>query len=345
MSGRLIFVFFLFLAGCSYTVSSDFLVPVASVDNISCIAVLPLKNKTQDPNAGNAMADILSIDLMKHQDFSVMDRMEVERVLRERDIYTPDGISPDDAAGMGIILGVQAVFAGEVTRYYYQPSSLPTEGAVPTIQLSLSLIDTATGQVLWTGKGTFTPSGLLAEGTPPITDVAQKGIEALLESFYNGINPMTEASSGVCWYDPNTLFSRVIVAQPQLPQTPRPAVQAPRQLQAQPAYRPAAPQQEQRTASVERPQVQMPPAKVSILNASGNPRASMLVGVTLIKDKINVVNVSTEKYLKPRTVVYYRANYYEQALHIAKLLRKMPQLVESPTYKWDITVMIGKDLK
>ena len=317
--------------------------PGASVDNISCIAVLPLKNKTQDPNAGNAMADILSIDLMKHRDFNVMDRMEVERVLRERDIYTPDGISPDDAAGMGIILGVQAVFAGEVTQYYYKPSSLPTEGAVPTIQISLSLIDTATGQVIWTGKGTFTPSGLLAEGTPPRTDVAQEGIEALLDSFYNGINPRAETSSRVCWYDPNTIFSRVIVAQPQVPQIYRPAVQVP-QRQAQPAYRPA-PQQQQRTASVGRPQVQMPPAKVSILNASGNPRASMMVGVALIKDKVNVVNVSTEKYSKPRTVVYYRANYYEQALHIARLLRKMPQLVESSTYKWDITVMIGKDLK
>lgn len=339
ISSRLIILCFLFIAGCSSTVSSNFLMPGASVDNISCIAVLPLKNKTQDPNAGNVVADILSIDLMKHQDFNVMDRMEVERVLRERDIYTPDGISPDDAAGMGIILGVQAVFAGEVTQYYYKPSSLPTEGAVPTIQLSLSLIDAATGQVIWTGNGTFTPTGLLAEGTPPITGVAQEGIEALLDSFYNGINPRAQASSRVCWYDPNTIFSRVIVARPQIPQTPRPAAQAP-QRRAQPA-----PQQQQRAAAVERPQVQMPPAKVSILNASGNPRASMMVGMALIKDKINVVNVSTEKYSKPRTIVYYRANYYGQALHIARLLRKMPQLVESPTYKWDITVMIGKDLK
>ncbi len=338
ISSRLIIAFFIFISGCSSTISSDFLMPAASVNSISCIAVLPLKNNTQDPNAGNVLSDILSIDLMKHNDFNVMDRMEVERVFRERDIYTPDGISPDDAAGMGIILGVQAVFAGEVTQYFYKPSSLPTQGAVPTIQMKLSLIDTATGQVLWTGTGTFTPSGLIAEGTTPITDVAQEGIEALLDSFYNGISPRFESPSRVCWYDPNTIFSRVIVARPQIPQSPR-APQA-----AQPAPRPA-PTAQQRVASVGRPQVQVPRAKVSILNASGNPRASMLVGVTLIKDKINVVNVSTEKFVKPKTIVYYRANYYEQALHVAGLLRKMPQLVESPTYQWDITVMIGKDLR
>ncbi len=337
--GRWIVVALIVVSGCTSTISSNFLIPSDSVRNISCIAVLPFKNKTQDPNAGNIMADIVSIDLMKHRNFNVMDRMEVERVLRERDIYTPDGIAPDDAAGMGIILGVQAVFAGEVTQYVYMPSSLATEGAVPTIQLSLSLIDTATGQVIWTGSGTLTPSGLLAQGTTPITDVAQKGIEDLLDSFYSSLGPGVDASSRVCWYDPNTIFSRVIVAQARQPQPPR----AP-QPQQQPARQQPV-QQQQRIASVQRPQVQVPPAKVSILNASGNPRASMLVGVTLIKDKINVVNVSTEKYTKPTTIVYYRPDYYEQALHIARLLRKMPQLVESPTYKWDITVMIGRDLK
>ena len=334
LSGKWILLVLVFLSGCSSAISSNFLMPAESVRSISCIAVLPFKNKTQDPNAGNVMADILSIDLMKHQNFNVMDRMEVERVLHERDIYTPDGIASDDAAGMGIILGVQAVFTGEVTQFVYIPSSLPTEGAVPTIQLSLSLIDTATGQTIWTGSGTFTPSGLLAEGTPPISDVAQEGIENLLDSFYQSIGPGYDASSRVCWYDPNTIFSRAIVTQARPVQPPR----AP-----QPRQQPV--QQQQRVVSVQRQQVQVPPAKVSILNASGNPRASMLVGVTLIKDKINVVNVSTEKYTKPATVVYYRPNYYAQALHIARLLKKMPQLVGSPTYKWDITVMIGRDLK
>lgn len=331
ISSRLIIVFLIFITGCSSTVSSNFLIPSASVNNINCIAVLPLKNDTQDPNAGNILSDILSIDLMKHRGFNVMGRMEVERVLRERDIYTPDGVSPDDAAGMGIILGVQAVFAGKVTQYFYKPSSLPTEGAVPTISFSLSLIDTATGQVIWKGNGTFKPSGLLAEGTTPIISVAQNGVETLLDSFYNGISPRFESSSRVCWYDPNTIFSRIIVASPQIPQAP----------QARPQSAPT----QQRVTSMEGTQVQVPRAKVSILNASGNPRASMLVGVALIKDKINVVNVSTEKYTKPRTIVYYRANYYEQALHISRLLRKMPEIVESQTYKWDITVMIGRDLR
>ncbi|MGC8579278.1 MAG: CsgG/HfaB family protein [bacterium] len=332
----LLIVVIIFTMGCSSSVTSNFLLPASSVNNIGCVAVLPLKNKTQDPNAGNVLADILSIDLMKHGNFSVMDRMEVERVLRERDIYTPDGISPEDASGIGVILGVQAVFSGEVTKYYYKPSSLPTEGAVPTVEFTLSLIDTATGQTIWTGNGTFTPSGIIAEGTPPITEVAQDGIKDLLGSFYESIGPVAEASSNVCWYDPNIIFSRVIIARPQVPQPQQPSYTPP----AQPK-----PQQQQRIASVEKPRVQVPPAKVSILNASGNPRASMLVGVALIKDKINVVNVSTEKYTKPKTIIYYQPDYYDQALHIGRLLKKMPELVESRAYKWNITLVIGKDLK
>jgi hypothetical protein len=332
--------FIVFIAGCSSTVSSNFLMSPEAINNINCIAVLPFKNHTQTPNAGNILADLLSIELMKQGNFNVMDRMEVERVLRERDIYIPDGIAPDDAGGIGVILGVQAVFAGEVTSYYYKPSSIPTEGAVPVVDFSLSLIDSTTGQTIWTGKGKFTPSGILAEGTTPITEVAQNGVRELLDSFYSKIGPTTQASSRVCWYDPNIIFSRIIVAQQQVQAPPQPSQPAQQQQASKQAI-----QEQQRIASVERPKVEVPPAKVSILNASGNPKASMLVGVTLIKDKINVVNVSMEKYTKPKTIIYYQPNYYEQALHIGKLLKRMPEIVESTTYKWDITVIIGKDLK
>lgn len=335
MRGLLI-AFVIFTIGCSSSVSSNFLLPATSVNDISCVAVLPLQNKTPDPNAGNIIADLLSIDLMKYGNFNVMDRMEVERVLRERDIYTPDGISPENASGIGIILGVQAVFAGEVIKYYYKPSSLPTEGAVPIVEFKLSLIDTATGQPIWTGNGTFTPSGIIAEGTTPITQVAIEGINDLFDPFYSSIGSVAHASSNVCWYDPNIIFSRVIIAKPQQTQPQPPSYTSSFQTK---------PSQTQRIASVEKQQVQVPAAKVSILNASGNPKASTLVGVALIKDKINVVNVSLEKHIKPKTIVYYHPNYYDQALHIGRLLKKMPDLVESQTYKWDITLVIGRDLK
>ncbi len=334
---RLIAAIFLFFTGCEAPVSTNFLIPPASVNNISCIAVLPLKNDTQNPNAGSIISDVLSIDLMKYGGFNVMDRMEVERVLKERDIFTPDGISPNDAQGAGIILGVQAVFTGEVKEYFYKPSSLATQGAVPTVSLSLSLIDAATGQVIWTGNGTFTPSGLIAAGTTPITDVVQEGVSELLDTFYDGIGPRPATPSRVCWYDPNTLFARLIVTNQPAPQQP----------QAQPQPSPGASQQQ--VASVQqpeyKPQVQVPPAKVSVLNASGNPKASMLIGVTLIKNKINVVNVSVEKSAKPKTTIYYRPDYYDQALRIAKLLKKKPQLVQSGAYKWDITLIVGRDLR
>ncbi len=89
----------------------------------------------------------------------------------------------------------------------------------------------------------------------------------------------------------------------------------------------------QRAAVVKRPaqkpHVVVPRAGVSVLNASGNPKASMLIGVTLIKNKINVVNVSVHKTVEPRTVIYYKPNYYKQALGIAGLLKKTPKLVKS----------------
>ncbi len=336
---RFVIIALIVSSGCAPSITSNFLIPPSSINTISCIAVLPLKNDTQNPNAGNVISDILSVALMKQGGFNVMDRMEVERVLRERDIYTPDGIAPDDAAGMGIILGVQAVFTGKVTRYVYKPSSLATEGAIPLVDIALSLIDTTTGQTLWTGEGTFSSSGLLAAGTTPITDAVQDGVTQLLDSLYAGIGQKPEPPSGMCWYDPNTIFSRVIIANQPAPRpVQRPAV----------SYAPR-PVQEQQVASVtvpeQRPQAQLPQAKVSVMNASGSPKASIVVGVTLIKSKINVVNVSMEKRVKPRSTIYYKPAYHEQALAIARLFKKTPSLVQSQTFKWDITFVIGRDLK
>ncbi|MCL4557076.1 MAG: LytR C-terminal domain-containing protein [Deltaproteobacteria bacterium] len=337
---RLIAVALIVVSGCASSMSSKFLLPSESVDNIGCIAVLPLKNETRDPQAGKVVSDILSIGLMQRGGFNIMDRMEVERVLGERDIHTPGGISPEDAAGMGIILGVQAVFAGRVTRYVYTPSDLPTEGAVPAADFSLSLIDTATGQTIWTGSGKFVPSGLLATGTTPLADVVQDGVSSLLDSFYSGIGQRAATSGGMCWYDPNTIMSGVVVAsRPAYPPAPR--------YEALPVQRPV----QQQVASVrppeQRPQVAQAttPARVSILNASGSPRTSALVGITLIKNKINVVNVSVEKIATPSSVIYYKPAYYEQALAIARLLKKMPKLVQMEVAKWDITLIVGKDFR
>jgi polysaccharide biosynthesis protein PelC len=325
-------------SGCAPSISSDFLILAANVNNINCIAVLPLENNTQYNDAGNVISDILSVALMNQGGFNVMDSMEVERVLRERGIYTPDGISPENAAGMGIILGVQAVFTGKVTQYIYKPSSLATEGAIPLADFSLSLIDTATGQTIWTGKGAFSPSGVLAEGTTPITDVVQDGVTQLLDAFYSGIGQKPAAPQGMCWYDPNTIFSRVVVANQATPLYAE-------GRQSAPATGPA----QQQVASVKMPEQppreQLPPAKVSVLNASGNPKAAVSVGVTLIKNKISVVNVSAQKPMEPRSAIYYKPVYQEQALAMAKLFRGVPRVASSQNYQWDITLVIGTDFK
>ncbi|MCL4479286.1 MAG: DUF799 family lipoprotein [Deltaproteobacteria bacterium] len=325
----LFIAFLMFITGCAEATTSNFLLPSYTVNNINCIAVLPPENTSQNPDAGNIIADILSIGVMHKGGFDVMDRMEVERVLKERGIYMPNGIAPDNAANIGRILGVQAVFAGTVSEYRYKPSSIATEGADPVASFSLSLIDTATGQTIWSGKGNFSASGMLASGTEPLTNVAQDGVESLLDDLYDGIGARAHVPQRVCWYDPNVIFARVMMT-PQPPPQQQVAVAAP------------APQVQQTPVQQ---RIQVPPAKVSILNASGNKNASTMVGFTLIKNKINVVNVSVQRGIKPRSIIYYKPYYYEQALHIGGLLKIMPELVQSGAYSWDITLIIGRDLR
>ncbi len=307
-------------AGCSAPIS-NFNVSPDQIKNMSCVAVLPFENLSGKSSAGLIASDIVSIKMMTTGDFSVMTRAEAQDMLDARRIIFKSGIPVQDAAGMGRILGVQAVFAGVVTSYPSEKGA-GWDGA-DTFGLKLYFIDTSSGNVLWTGSGNF-KSAFSPEGQPiPYTAVVQDGVTKLLNQFHSSVNNSSGSSDVVCWNDPDQILSKLVIER----QSARTA----------PAVAPAA------QAGVQ--VANLPSANVSIINASGVPKMEIKMGILLVKNKFNVSNVISGKKRMNKTTIFYKQAYYTQAVAIAKLLTVQPDLIQSNSYNWDITLFIGSDMR
>ncbi|MCL4469043.1 MAG: LytR C-terminal domain-containing protein [Deltaproteobacteria bacterium] len=316
-------LFLLLAAGCSAPLS-NFNVSPAQIKAVSCVAVLPFQNSSHNSNAGKIVSDIVSIKVMGIGDFSVMTRPDVQDILSARGILFKNGIPVSDAPAIGKILGVQAVFAGVVTSY---PSTESSGGnGNDPVGLKLYFIDVSSGNVLWTGKGDFSQASPPDQETIPYATVAQDGVTQLLDQFHSNVNNSSGASDVVCWNDPDQILSRLVIDRHAAETAP--AVQA---------GVPAA------ATGVQAANV--PPANVSIINASGIPRLEIKMGILLVKNKYNVSNVISGKKRMNKTTIFYKQKYYNQAVAIAKLLHIQPEFVQSDSYNWDITLFIGKDMK
>ncbi len=319
-------ILFLLVAGCAAPLSSFNSSP-AQIKNISCVAVLPFENLSQNGNAGQIVSDIVSVKVMGIGDFSVMTRTEVQDMLNARGIIFKSGIPVSDASVIGKILGVQAVFAGVVTSY-------PSEHAADrnrnnTIGFKMYFIDVPSGSILWSGAGNFRSASPPEGETIPYTTVVQDGVTKLLDQFHSSVNNSSGSSDVVCWNNPDQILAKLVIDRNTIAIAP---------ASAHAGTTPSATTATQVAANI-------PPANVSIINASGIPKLEIKMGILLVKNKFNVSNVISGKKRMNKTTIFYKQKFYNQAVAIVKLLPVQPKLVQSDSYNWDITLFIGSDMK
>jgi TolB-like protein len=107
------------------------------------VAVLPLANRTTQPEAPVVVGDRLVAWLLTMADVEVVDPGEVRRVLIERNIQPLYGLDVDKMREMGQALELDAVIDGTVLTF--ENGHRP----VPVIDLFVRLRDARTGDVLW----------------------------------------------------------------------------------------------------------------------------------------------------------------------------------------------------
>ena len=140
------------VAGCGSS-TLRYVNPDANFSYIKKIAVLPLNNFSDDRYAGEKVRGVLTVDLLSRHAFELVEQGQVTKILAS--VLGSAGYREGRAVELdsetlkllGEKLGVQAVIMGSVDEYRGSRG-----GAA--VSLSMRLVDTGSGIVLWQTKST-----------------------------------------------------------------------------------------------------------------------------------------------------------------------------------------------
>jgi hypothetical protein len=131
------------LAGCAAGPRSF----IAGPRRAACrIAILPLANYSGARDAAERVAPILASEIGRLRGIEVVDAGAVEAALAKEPWLLLDRLPPDLIDRFGEELGSQAILVGSVLSCGFRESG---SDAVPQFALSLRLLETPGGRVLW----------------------------------------------------------------------------------------------------------------------------------------------------------------------------------------------------
>jgi len=133
--------------------------PQADFSLVRRVAVLPLENLTQDLAASEKVRQLLIIELLSSGSVEVVDVGEVARGLRAAAVANPVSPGTDEVLKLGKELQIQAVMAGSVQDFSQVRSSGPPSTSVALV---FRLIETDTGQVIWSSSVSESGVGAMA---------------------------------------------------------------------------------------------------------------------------------------------------------------------------------------
>ncbi|MDL1956104.1 MAG: CsgG/HfaB family protein [Candidatus Desulfofervidus auxilii] len=176
-------ILLLVLLGCGSGVRY-YLHPTADISYVKRVAILPLHNFSRDNLAHERIRDVFETELLKLELFEVVDRGEVDAVLRELRIREPSEITPALIKKIGQRLSVQAVFTGSVDEYKTEQSG---GISLAIVAISLKLIDVQSGKVIWQVSASEKGGGILNRlfgiGEKSLTEVSYTLIQKCLKTL------------------------------------------------------------------------------------------------------------------------------------------------------------------
>jgi len=161
-----------------------FINPQADFSLIHKVAVLPMENLTQEPTAGEKVRQLLIIQLLASEAVEVVDVGEVARGIRASGVTNAVSPGTEEVKKLGAELGVQALMAGSVQEFAQVKS-----GGAPSTSVSMvfRLIETDTGQVIWSSNVSQSGAGAMARlfgvGGDSPSDRSRKLIRKALKSL------------------------------------------------------------------------------------------------------------------------------------------------------------------
>ena len=167
------------------------------VQTLECVSVLPFENTTGEANAGVLVAQEVSSALLTSERFNVLAPAEAQQLLQLFDVPLMPRASTSIAKKYGEVLGVQAVLIGSVTEFGHEDLSLRTPLAESVVGFTARLVETSSGQVIWTASASDFdyPVGLAIPQARSIIlrDVVADMVQTLVSARTN-----TLARRGLC---------------------------------------------------------------------------------------------------------------------------------------------------
>jgi hypothetical protein len=152
---------------------------------IKSIAVMPFVSLARDPVVAERVRDVFINKLLATGAVYVLPVGEVARGAARAEIQNPSAPSPEEVVKLGGILKVQAIITGTVREYGEVRSGT---AASNIISVSLQMIETQTGKVVWSASSTEGGVNLwdrlFGGGGKPMNEVTEKAIDDLINKLF-----------------------------------------------------------------------------------------------------------------------------------------------------------------
>lgn len=152
---------------------------------VKTVAVLPFQNLSRDNLAGERVRDVFSTMLQATGAVYVIPQGEVARGLSRASIMNVSQPSPEEIVKLGGIVKADAVITGVVREYGEVRSANSTANV---ISLSLQMIETQTGRVVWSASSTKGGISFLDRmfggGGKPMNIVTEEASNDLLDRLF-----------------------------------------------------------------------------------------------------------------------------------------------------------------
>jgi len=128
------------------------------------VAVFSFENKSKGGyywwdgrGPGDGMADMLTTDLVKSGKYVVIERSEIDKILQEQRMGQSGLVTPESAAEVGKLLGVELAIVGAVTEFGMAKGNtgvrvkgigLGVKSQKATVAIDVRMINTSTGEIL-----------------------------------------------------------------------------------------------------------------------------------------------------------------------------------------------------
>jgi curli biogenesis system outer membrane secretion channel CsgG len=130
---------------------------------------------------GRGLTQMLTTALVDQDQFVVLERAQLDKVVAEQDLAASGRVNPETAVALGKTIGAQVLISGDITEFSYQQSSVGSQLSIikdiskqiggkvdrltAQVALDLRIIDAATGEVVGSvrGEGKASATGVSAE--------------------------------------------------------------------------------------------------------------------------------------------------------------------------------------